>query len=71
MQLISRPCHFLLIYLTQEKCSYGVITVAKSPQLAILPLREGKTFGQCQKVSKMLKGISKVNLSQTHSHIQS
>ena len=48
MQLMSRPCHFLPIYYYLS---------------AILPLKEGKTFGECQKVNKMLKRIFKLRSS--------
>ena len=44
----------------RENCKYGVIAVARSILSAILLLKEGKTFGEYQKVSKMLKGIFKL-----------
>ena len=51
---------FLAYLFHKENCNYGVIAVARSALSAILPLKEGKTFGECQKVSKMLKGIFKL-----------
>ena len=50
---------FLAYIFHKENCNYGVIAVARSALSAILPLKEGKTFGECPKVSKMLKGIFK------------
>ena len=46
--------------LHKKNCNYGVIAVARSVLSAILLLKEGKRFGECQKVSKMLKGIFKL-----------
>ena len=37
-----------------------MILVARSALSATLSLKEGKIFGECQKVSKMLKGIFKL-----------
>ena len=51
---------FLAYLFHKENCKYGMIAVARSALLAISPLKEGKTFGKCQKVSKMLKGIFKL-----------
>ena len=41
---------------------HGVIAVARSALSAMLPLKEGKTFSECPKVSKMLKGMFKLRL---------
>ena len=51
---------FLAYLFHKENYKYGMIAVARSALSAILPLKEGKTFGKCQKVSKMLKGIFKL-----------
>ena len=39
----------------KENCNYGVIAVSRSALSAILLLKEEEAFGECQKVSKMLK----------------
>ena len=52
---------FLAYLFHKENFSNGVITLARSTLSAILPLKEEKTFGECQKLSKMLKGIFKLS----------
>ena len=51
---------FLAYLFHKENCSYVVIAVARFALSAILPLKERKTFGECQKVCKMLKGLFKL-----------
>ena len=50
---------FLAYLFHKENCSNSVIALARSALSAIL--KEGKTFGECQKLSKMLKGIFKLS----------
>ena len=45
---------FFYLSISRKTYKYGVIAVARSAVSVILPLKEGKTFGECQKVSKML-----------------
>lgn len=51
---------FLAYLFHKENWSYVVIAVARFALSAILPLKEQKTFGECQKVCKMLKGLLKL-----------
>ena len=50
---------FLVYLFHKENCNSDVIAVARSALSAILTLKKKKTFAECQKVSKMLKGILK------------
>ena len=50
---------FLDYLFHKENCNSDVIAVARSALSAILTLKKKKTFAECQKVSKMLKGILK------------
>ena len=51
---------FLAYLFYKKNCNYGVTAVVTSALSAILLLKERKTFCECQKVRKMLKGIFKL-----------
>ena len=50
---------FLVYLLHKENCNSDVIALTRSALSAILTLKKKKTFAECQKVSKLLKGILK------------
>ena len=51
---------FLVYLFHKESCNYSAIAVDRSALPAILPLKKQETLGECQKVSKMSKGIFKL-----------
>ena len=51
---------FLAYLFHKENCSYVVIAVTRFALSPILPLKEQKTFSECQKVCKMSKGLLKL-----------
>jgi len=51
---------FLVHLFSKENANYGVVAVARSDLSAILPKRDGKTFGTSEDVSRLLKGMFKL-----------
>lgn len=51
---------FLSYLFYHENQKHGVIAVARSALSALLPIRDGETFGKHRNVSKLIKGIFKL-----------
>ena len=51
---------FLAELYNKENAKYGYIAAARSALSAVLPKDKGTTFGTCEEVSRMLKGIFKL-----------
>jgi len=59
----KEAAEFLSYLFYQEQQKHGVIAATRSALSAILPLREGKMFGNDPTVQKILKGIFKLRLT--------
>ena len=54
---------FIATLFKEQNYKYGVLAVVRSALSAVLPKRDGKTFGQDELVSQMMKGIYRLRPS--------